>query len=97
MGRWRDPWPLPQGHKPHGYCVLDGHNDGQPRRMVEILPLAQRIGLSTLMVCPEHDGDAADGQITSPMFNKPMCADPTCRMRAGHEGKHVPLAREMRR
>lgn len=94
MGRWRDPWPLPQGHRPHGYCVLDGHEN---QIMIEILAAKTPLTGHGLLVCPMHDGDAANGEKTSPMFNKPMCAEPTCRMRAGHEGKHVPLAREMRR
>lgn len=91
-----DPWPLPSGHQPTGRCVLDGHGD-EPWLMPEILPLADGAGHGVLRVCSMHDGDACDGTKTSPMFNKPMCENPKCRMRAGHEGQCVPLAREMRR
>lgn len=95
MGRWRDPWPLAPQHRPTGWCILDGHGT-EPWRMIELLPL-RNAGLGMIMVCALHDGGAADGTLTSPTYNKPMCANPTCRMRAGHEGNHVPLAREMRR
>jgi hypothetical protein len=94
-----DPWPLPPNHRPTGYCILDGHGT-EPWRMVSMLPIErrQRLDLGTLLICPMHDGDAADGERTSPMFNKPMCTiDDKCRMRDRHEGKCVHLAREMRR
>lgn len=98
MPRWRDPWPLPPNHRPTGYCILDGHG-AEPRLMIEILPLrSQGPFVGVLLVCPMHDGDAADGTKTSPMFNRPMCTlDPKCRMRDRHEGQCVHLAREMRR
>ena len=96
MPRWRDPWPLPPEHKPTGWCVLPGHGP-EPWLMTELLAFSEPTTARGLVVCPMHDGDAADGKLTSPAYNRPMCGNSTCRLRAGHEGDHVPLAREMRR